>query len=105
MGVFTIQKWLMIFALFVIIVFPLSLMFPYPAFADYTGTITTDEGAQYSVSLSTVPTPTPTATPEPTPSAYDVELITHLGNIEAFLIFFTVVLLCFFVYKFLRIFF
>ena len=95
------QKWLMIFALFVIIVFPLSLLFPHPVFADYTGTITTDEGAQYSISLSNVTTPTP----EPIPSAYDVELITHLGNIEAFMIFFTVVLLCFFVYKFLRIFF
>lgn len=88
-------------------------------FADYVGTIYPPDGEPYSIYLETVPTPTPAPTPEPTPEPspspspeptpyvpndYEIELVTQIGNINAFLIFFTVVLLCYFAYKFLRIF-
>lgn len=91
-----------------------------PVFADdYIGTIYPPEGEPYSIYLEAVPTPEPEPTPEPTPepspepspepteyvpNSYEVELVTQLGHIEAFLIFFVVVLLCFFAYRFLRIF-
>ena len=90
-----------------------------PAFADYVGTIYPPEGEPYSIYLEVVPTPTPAPTPEPTiepspspspeptpyvPNDYEIELVTQLGHIEAFLIFFTVILLCFFAYRFLRLF-
>ncbi len=48
--------------------------------------------------------PEPTEEPEQTPNPYEVELLTHLGTIEGILIFFSVVILCYFVYRFLRLF-
>jgi len=60
------------------------------------------------------PTETPVATMEPTPeptipvvdeNEYHYEVLTTLGNIQGYLIFFGVVLLCYFVYKFFRMFF
>ena len=51
------------------------------------------------------PEPSPEASPEATPISYEEQTLTALGNIEGFLIFFAVVLLCWLAYKFLRIFF
>ena len=38
-------------------------------------------------------------------TAYESELLTVLGSIQGYLLFFVVVLLCFFAYKFFRMFF
>lgn len=38
-------------------------------------------------------------------SAYESELLTVLGSIQGYLLFFVVVLLCYFAYKFFRMFF
>ena len=46
-----------------------------------------------------------TPAPTETPMTYEQETLTTLGNIYGILIFFTVVVLCFFAYKFFRIFF
>lgn len=106
MEVVRMTEWDRILSVFFLVVSMvcLSLTMSINAHADYTGTIETEDGSVYTVQLyeDAVVTPAP---PDPTPSAYDVELMTHLGNIEAFMIFFAVVILCFFVYKFLRIFF
>ncbi len=51
------------------------------------------------------PTPTPEPTPEPGTMTIEEETLDTLGRIYALLIFFTVVLLLYFSYKFLRIFF
>lgn len=51
------------------------------------------------------PTEEPLPTPEPTPSEYEVETLNVLANIQGYLIFFVVVILLYFAYKFLRMFF
>ena len=70
----------------------------------YLTEITPEPTASPEPTAEPTPSPTPGPTPEPTPSPYEVELVTHLGNIEAIMIFFTVVVLCYFVYRFLRLF-
>ena len=62
-------------------------------------------GDDLDIDVTPTPEPTPEATPDPEEMTYEDELLTTLGNIQGMLIFFVVVLLCFFSYKFFRMFF
>ena len=101
-----------------------SMLFSVAAYADtLEPTATPVVTPELTETVTTpVPTETPTATAEPTPeptleptpeptipviddTQYHYEVLDTLGNIQGYLIFFGVVLLCYFVYRFLRMFF
>jgi hypothetical protein len=74
-----------------------------------TETVFTSESTETPTATPMV-TQEPIPTPEPTipvidENQYHYEVLDTLGNIQGYLIFFGVVLLCYFVYRFLRMFF
>lgn len=93
---------------------------------DTQAAVSGDSGDSNSPVPTAAPEPTPTATPAPTsepvseswdtgvaviseeettPASYDEQTLEVLGNIQAYLLFFVVVILLYFSYKFLRMFF
>lgn len=93
---------------------------------DTQAAVSGDSGDSDSTVPTATPEPTPTATPAPTsepvseswdtgvavisevettPASYDEQTLQVLGNIQAYLLFFVVVVLLYFSYKFLRMFF
>ena len=98
-----------------------------PAYdGDTQTTVSGDSGDSDSPVPTATPEPTPTVTPAPTsepvseswdtgvavisdvettPASYDEQTLQVLGNIQAYLLFFVVVTLLYFCYKFLRMFF
>ena len=93
---------------------------------DTQTTVSGDSGDSDSPVPTATPEPTPTATPAPTsepvseswdtgvavisevettPASYDEQTLQVLGNIQGYLLFFVVVVLLYFCYKFLRMFF
>lgn len=93
---------------------------------DTQAAVSGDSGDSDDLVPTATPEPTPTATPAPTsepvseswdsgvavisdvetaPVSYEVQTLEVLGNIQAYLLFFVVVVLLYFSYKFLRMFF